>query len=136
MPELKVDIPSSVKMALDSEVARTRGSPSSVVIAALAEYLRTSIHTLPGIDFGSVGRGHQFRSDHCPGPPGSWRFRPWHIRRSRWIDGGARRTRVSGPRDRTSLGGTAHCLFALKAVFSGRGDELVDLAKTNLFRSE
>jgi len=27
-------------------------------------------------------------------------------------------------------------LFALKAVFSGRGDELVDLAKTNLFRSE
>jgi pyruvate dehydrogenase (quinone) len=27
-------------------------------------------------------------------------------------------------------------LFALRAVFSGRGDELVDLAKTNLFRSE
>jgi pyruvate dehydrogenase (quinone) len=27
-------------------------------------------------------------------------------------------------------------LFALKAVFSGRGDELVDLARTNLFRSE
>jgi pyruvate dehydrogenase (quinone) len=27
-------------------------------------------------------------------------------------------------------------LFALKAVLSGRGDELVDLAKVNLFRSE
>jgi len=27
-------------------------------------------------------------------------------------------------------------LFALKAVISGRGDELVDLAKVNLFRSE
>jgi pyruvate dehydrogenase (quinone) len=25
-------------------------------------------------------------------------------------------------------------LFALKAVFSGRGDEIVDLAKVNLFR--
>jgi pyruvate dehydrogenase (quinone) len=27
-------------------------------------------------------------------------------------------------------------LFALKAVISGKGDELVDLAKVNLFRSE
>jgi hypothetical protein len=27
-------------------------------------------------------------------------------------------------------------LFALKAVISGKGDELVDLAKINLFRSE
>ena len=27
-------------------------------------------------------------------------------------------------------------LFALKAVMSGRGDELVDLPKVNLFRSE
>jgi pyruvate dehydrogenase (quinone) len=27
-------------------------------------------------------------------------------------------------------------LFALRAVMSGRGDELVDLAKVNLFRSE
>jgi acetolactate decarboxylase len=46
MPDLKVDIPSSMKMALDSEAARTHGSPSSVVVAALANYLGTSIHTL------------------------------------------------------------------------------------------
>jgi len=32
--------------------------------------------------------------------------------------------------------GTRHglCLFTLKAVLSGRGDEIVDLAKVNLFR--
>jgi len=46
MPEISVDIPSSVKIALDSEVARTKGSPSSVIIAALAEYLGTPLHTL------------------------------------------------------------------------------------------
>ena len=46
MPEVRVDIPSSMKIALDSEVVRTKGSPSSVVIAALAEYLGTPVHTV------------------------------------------------------------------------------------------
>jgi len=35
-----------MKIALDSEVVRTKGSPSSVVIAALAEYLGTPVHTV------------------------------------------------------------------------------------------
>lgn len=30
---------------------------------------------------------------------------------------------------------TGFSLFMLKAVFSGRGDEVIDLAKVNLFRS-
>jgi pyruvate dehydrogenase (quinone) len=31
---------------------------------------------------------------------------------------------------------TGFGMFMLKAVISGRGDELVDLAKVNLFRSQ
>jgi acetolactate decarboxylase len=51
-------------MALDGEIARVQGSPSSVITAALAQYLGTPIHTLfqvsttgalvAGVDTGSV----------------------------------------------------------------------------------
>src|SRR5580692_5773632 len=48
MPKVKVtaDIPASLKTALDDEVAKTKTDESSIVTAALAQYLKTPIHTL------------------------------------------------------------------------------------------
>ena len=46
MSNLTADIPTSLKIALDEEVARLKGSASSVVTAALAQYLGMPIHTL------------------------------------------------------------------------------------------
>jgi acetolactate decarboxylase len=46
MPIVTAEIPTSVKAALDTEVARIKGSASSVISAALAQYFGTPIHTL------------------------------------------------------------------------------------------
>jgi len=46
MPSVIADIPTSLKTALDAEVARIKGSASSVITASLAQYLGTPIHTL------------------------------------------------------------------------------------------
>lgn len=46
MANLETTIPESLKTALDAEVARTRRAPSSVVSAALSEYLGLPVHTL------------------------------------------------------------------------------------------
>jgi len=46
MPSVTADIPTSLKAALDAEVARIKGSAPSVITAALAQYLGTPIHTL------------------------------------------------------------------------------------------
>src|ERR1700752_7850 len=46
MANLDTDIPTSLKAALDAEVARTKLTPSSVVTAALSEYLGVAVHTL------------------------------------------------------------------------------------------
>jgi acetolactate decarboxylase len=43
---LETRIPASLKSALDVEVRRTKGTPSSVVIAALSQYLGVPVHTL------------------------------------------------------------------------------------------
>ena len=46
MSNLTADIPTSLKIALDAEVMRIKGSASSIVTAALAQYLGMPIHTL------------------------------------------------------------------------------------------
>jgi acetolactate decarboxylase len=46
MANLDISIPTSLKAALDAEVARTKGALSSVVTAALSQYLGVSVHTL------------------------------------------------------------------------------------------
>jgi acetolactate decarboxylase len=46
MGNLDANIPTSVKAALDAEVTRTKGTPSSVVTAALSQYLGMPVHTL------------------------------------------------------------------------------------------
>jgi acetolactate decarboxylase len=46
MSTLTVDIPTSLKIALDKEIARVGGDDSTVITAALAEYLGTPVHTL------------------------------------------------------------------------------------------
>ena len=46
MPQLSVDLPASLKFALDYEVARSGSTISSVVTAALAQYLAKPIHTV------------------------------------------------------------------------------------------
>jgi len=46
MPKLTVDIPSSLSLLLNDEMARTNTDQSSIVTAALAKYLKTPIHTL------------------------------------------------------------------------------------------
>jgi acetolactate decarboxylase len=46
MSNLVVDLPSSLRVALDRETARTRNSASDVVAAALGQYLGTPVHTI------------------------------------------------------------------------------------------
>ncbi len=46
MANLVTTIPASLKTALDVEVARTKGTPSSIVTAALSQYLGVPVHTL------------------------------------------------------------------------------------------
>jgi acetolactate decarboxylase len=46
MPKVTADIPASLKSVLDDEIAKTNASESSVITAALAQYLKTPIHTL------------------------------------------------------------------------------------------
>jgi acetolactate decarboxylase len=46
MPDLNTVVPASLVSALRAEVMRTRETASSVVTAALAQYLGTPIHTL------------------------------------------------------------------------------------------
>src|ERR1700722_13995630 len=46
MVNLDTTIPASLKAALDAEAARTKGTPSSVVTAALSQYLGMPVHTL------------------------------------------------------------------------------------------
>ena len=46
MPKLTVDIPGSLSLLLNDEMARTNTDQSSIVTAALAQYLKTPIHTL------------------------------------------------------------------------------------------
>jgi acetolactate decarboxylase len=45
-PKINAEIPESLKAVLDEEVARTRTDTSSIVTAALAQYLQTPVHTL------------------------------------------------------------------------------------------
>ncbi len=46
MTDLTVTIPTSLSIALDEEVARTKSDQSSIVIAAISQYLGESLHTL------------------------------------------------------------------------------------------
>jgi acetolactate decarboxylase len=46
MPKITADIPASLNSVLDEEIARTKTDASSIVTTALAQYLRTPIHTL------------------------------------------------------------------------------------------
>jgi acetolactate decarboxylase len=46
MPKLTVDIPSSLNLVLNDEIARTKTDASFIVTTALAQYLGTPIHTL------------------------------------------------------------------------------------------
>src|SRR5258708_39233856 len=46
MANLDTTIPTSLKAALDAEVKRIQGTPSSVVTAALSQYLAVPVHTL------------------------------------------------------------------------------------------
>jgi acetolactate decarboxylase len=46
MSTLTVDIPTSLKIALDKEIARVGSDESAVITAALAEHLGTPVHTL------------------------------------------------------------------------------------------
>jgi len=46
MTKLDTTIPTSLMAALDAEVTRTKGTASSVVTAALSQYLAIPVHTL------------------------------------------------------------------------------------------
>jgi acetolactate decarboxylase len=46
MPTLTVEIPTSLQIALDKEIARVGGNESVTTTAALAIYLETPVHTL------------------------------------------------------------------------------------------
>ena len=45
MPKIIADIPASLSSVLDEEIARTKTDASSIVTAALAQYLKTPVHT-------------------------------------------------------------------------------------------
>jgi acetolactate decarboxylase len=46
MPKVTVEIPASLKTALDHEIRQNKGTESSMVTAALSQYLNTEVHTL------------------------------------------------------------------------------------------
>jgi acetolactate decarboxylase len=46
MPKITTDIPVSLELALKDEIAKTGTDESSIVITALAQYLKTPVHTL------------------------------------------------------------------------------------------
>src|SRR6516162_9198784 len=46
MPKITADIPTSLNSALNAEIARSKTEASSIVTAALAQYLKTPVHTL------------------------------------------------------------------------------------------
>jgi acetolactate decarboxylase len=46
MPTVTAEIPTSLKIALDKEIARVGGNESAAITAALAIYLQTPVHTL------------------------------------------------------------------------------------------
>jgi acetolactate decarboxylase len=46
MPKIIADIPASLNSVLHEEIARTKTDASSIVTAALAQYLKTPVHTL------------------------------------------------------------------------------------------
>ncbi len=46
MPTITAEIPASLKTILDDEIARTKGNASSIITAALSQYLKTPVHTL------------------------------------------------------------------------------------------
>ena len=46
MPKITADIPVSLNVALQNEIARTGADESSIVTAALAQFLKTPVHTL------------------------------------------------------------------------------------------
>jgi hypothetical protein len=46
MPLVSADIPKSLRIALDQEIARLRTDESAVVTAALSKYLGIPVHTL------------------------------------------------------------------------------------------
>jgi acetolactate decarboxylase len=46
MPTVTIDIPRSLKTALDEEIARVGGDESTYITAALAGHLGTKVHTL------------------------------------------------------------------------------------------
>lgn len=46
MSNLVVDLPNSLNVALDREVARTKCCASTIVAAALGQYLGTPVHTI------------------------------------------------------------------------------------------
>jgi hypothetical protein len=63
MPKITADIPSSLNSALNDEIARTTTDASSIVTAALAQYLKTPVHTL----FQVSTSGAQALADPAPG---------------------------------------------------------------------
>ncbi len=46
MPKIIADTPASLNSVLHEEIARTKTDASSIVTAALAQYLKTPVHTL------------------------------------------------------------------------------------------
>jgi len=71
MTNLIADVPASLKAAVDAEAMRTRASSSSIVTAALSQYLGISLHTLfqvsttsalvTGVDSGAITVGSLLR---------------------------------------------------------------------------
>ena len=46
MPKITADIPASLNLALKDEITRTNSDEASIITAALAQYLKTPVHTL------------------------------------------------------------------------------------------
>ena len=81
MANLDTTIPTSLKAALDAEVTRTGRTPSSVVTAALSEYLGLpGSYAVPGVDLWRLGCGRLRPRKSVSNRSGAWRFRPWYFR--------------------------------------------------------
>jgi len=80
VPQLSADIPASLQTALEEETARSGRSPSSVVTAALAQYLEKPIHTVFQVSTsGALVAGVYDREVSVQAGPRTRKFWPGHV---------------------------------------------------------
>ena len=126
VPEISASIPTSLKAELDEEISRSGRGISSVVTAALAQYLEKPVHTVFQVSTSGAPVAGVY--DREVSVHGARKFRPWDIREF---------GRREGRRRRPCLSCTArHRSWTLNAGCRRRGQSTTSLpSKSGIFTS-